>query len=143
MEYAIRPMIIDDYDSVFELWSKTDWIELTDTDEKKPMQMFLNRNPGLSLVVTCGDEIAGAVLCSQDGRRGYIHHLAVYKKFRRQGIGSALVKECLLRLRQVGIWKCNLFIAPENQEAVAFWHYNGFNMLPRFDWMQAIIEVDG
>jgi ribosomal protein S18 acetylase RimI-like enzyme len=142
MEYAIRPMETEDYDSVIALWSKTDGIVLTDTDEKRPMEVFLSRNPGLSLVAYCGDEIAGAVLCSQDGRRGYIHHLAVRKEFRRHGIGSALVRECLLRLRQVGIRKCNIFIVPENWEAIAFWRHNGFNMLPHFDWMQAVIEAD-
>jgi ribosomal protein S18 acetylase RimI-like enzyme len=84
-------MEIEDYDSVSALWSKIDGIVLTDTDEKRLMQVSLSRNQGLSLVAYCGDELAGAVLCSQDGRRGYIHHLAVRKEFRRYGIGSGLV----------------------------------------------------
>jgi ribosomal protein S18 acetylase RimI-like enzyme len=132
-------METEDYDSVIALWSVTDGVELTDSDEKGPMQVFLERNPGLSFVACCGAELVGAVLCSQDGRRGYMHHLAVREEFRRHGIGSALVQECLLRLRQVGIRKCNIFIVPGNQEAITFWQHNGFNMLPRFDWMQAII----
>ena len=136
-------MTIADHSAVLALWRKTDGVVLTDSDEKGPVQVFLERNPGLSLVAYCGDELAGAVLCSQDGRRGYMHHLAVRKEFRRHGIGSALVQECLLRLRQVGIRKCNIFTVPENREAIAFWQYNGFNMLPHFDWMQAVIEADG
>lgn len=107
------------------------------------MEAFLRRNPGLSLVASCGDQLAGAVLCSQDGRRGYLHHLAVRKELRRQGIGSALVREGLLRLGQVGIRKCNIFIAPENEEALAFWQHNGFGMLPNFDCLQATIKADG
>ena len=142
MDFAIRPMDIRDYDLVIALWSRTEGIELTDTDEKAPMQVFLNRNPGLSLVACSGDELVGAVLCSQDGRRGYIHHLAVHSEFRRCGIGSTLVRECLSRLSQVDIRKCNTFIVPGNQEAVAFWRHNGFNMLPPFEWMQAVIDVD-
>jgi putative acetyltransferase len=142
MNYAIRSMDIRDYDSAIMLWSNTEWIELTDTDEKAAMEKFLNRNPGLSLVAYSGDELVGAVLCGHDGRRGYIHHLAVHCEFRRCGIGSALVRECLLRLRQVGIWKCNTFIVPGNQEAIEFWQCNGFNVLPQFEWMQAIIDVD-
>ena len=140
MECSIRPMETEDYDLVIALWSATDGIVLTDTDEKRPMEAFLSRNPGLSLVAHCGDELVGAVLCSQDGRRGYMHHLAVRKEFRRHGIGSALVQECLFRLEHVGIRKCNVFIVPENQEAIEFWRHNGFNMLPQFDWMQAIIH---
>ena len=83
MTYTIRPMETEDYNSVIALWSKTDGIALSDTDEKLPMQVFLNRNPRLSLVAHCGDELVGAVLCSQDGRRGYLHHLAVRKEFSR------------------------------------------------------------
>jgi ribosomal protein S18 acetylase RimI-like enzyme len=143
MEYSMRPMEIEDYDSLIALWSKIDGIVLTDTDEKGPMEAFLRRNPGLSLVEYCGDELAGAVLCSQDGRRGYMHHLAVRKEFRRRGIGSALVRECLSRLGQAGIRKCNIFLLPENEEAMAFWQHNGFDMLPHFDWMQALIKADG
>ena len=135
-------MEAEDYDPVIALWSKTEGIVLTDTDEKKPVEAFLDRNPGLSLVAYCGDRIVGAVLCSQDGRRGYMHHLAVREGFRRHGIGSAMVQECLVRLRQVGITKCNIFTEPENREAIAFWQHNGFDMLPRFDWMQAIIDAD-
>jgi ribosomal protein S18 acetylase RimI-like enzyme len=143
MEYAIRAMEIEDYDSVIALWRKIDGIVLSDTDEKEPMQMFLSRNPGLSLVAYCGGELAGAVLCSQDGRRGYMHHLATDRAFRRHGIGSALVRESLVRLGQVGIRKCNIFTLPENREGIVFWRRNGFRMLPHYDWMQAVIEADG
>ena len=143
MEYAIRPMRIEDYDSVMALWRKTDGIVLSDTDEREPMQRFLSRNPGLSLVAYCKDELAGAVLCSHDGRRGYIHHLATRKQFRRRGIGSALVQESLSRLGRDRIRKCNIFILPENREGVAFWQHNGFRLLPQYDWMQAITDADG
>jgi ribosomal protein S18 acetylase RimI-like enzyme len=106
------------------------------------MQRFLSRNPGLSLVALCRDELAGAVLCSEDGRRGYLHHLATREESRHRGIGSALVRESLSRLGRAGIQKCNIFILPENQEGIAFWRHNGFRLLPHYDWMQAIIEVD-
>ena len=63
-------MTTEDYDAVVELWSNWDGIELSDTDEREPMHRFLGRNPELSLVAHCGNELAGAILCSHDGRRG-------------------------------------------------------------------------
>jgi ribosomal protein S18 acetylase RimI-like enzyme len=72
-----------------------------------------------------------------------MHHLAVGREFRRRGIGSALVRECLLRLGRAGIRKCNLFTLPENLEAAAFWRHNGFTALPPFEWMQTVITVEG
>ena len=142
MDYTIRPMEIEDDDSVMALWRKSEGIVLSDTDEREPMQRFLSRNPGLSLVAHCGVELAGAVLCSQDGRRGYMHHLATSKEFRRRGIGSALVQEALSRLSRAGIRKCNIFIVPDNREGTAFWQHNGFRLLPQYDWMQAVTEAD-
>ncbi len=142
MEYAIRPMTMEDYDGVVELWRSTEGIVLSDTDEREPMRTFLSRNPGLSLVAHLRGELAGVVLCSHDGRRGYMHHLATVERFRCQGIGSALVRESLSRLGQAGIRKCNIFVLPENDQGITFWERNGFRMLPRYDWMQAIAEAD-
>lgn len=142
MEPAIRPMTMEDYQGVMELWRSTEGIVLSDTDEREPMQRFLGRNPGLSLVAHLGGELAGVVLCSHDGRRGYMHHLATAGRFRGQGIGSALARESRSRLAQAGIRKCNVFVLPENHQGIAFWERNGFRMLPHYDWMQAISDGD-
>ena len=137
--YNIRPMLIDDYDSATTLWRNTEGIWLTDTDEREPMQRFLDRNPGLSSVAYAGDELIGTILCSHDGRRGYLHHLAVDKQYRRLGIGSALVQRSLSLLAQEGIVKCNIFIIEENDTGIAFWEHNDFNLLEHFGWMQRVI----
>jgi putative acetyltransferase len=137
MGYTIRSMTIEDHDIVVELWRSTEGIELTDTDEREPMGRFLDRNPGLSLVAECNRQLVGAVLCSHDGRRGYMHHLAVEKDHRRQGIGSRLVQEALSLLRREGIVKCNIFILEFNKTGIGFWERNGFCALAHFGWMQA------
>jgi N-acetylglutamate synthase len=71
--------------------------------------------------------IVGAVLCGDDGRRGYLHHLAVAAACRRQGIGRALVEACLKRLGSAGIPKCNIFLLADNELGEAFWKHNGWN----------------
>ena len=140
--YRIRPMAIEDYERVVELWRGINEIVLSDTDEKEPMLRFLSRNPNLSLVAETDGEVVGAVLCSHDGRRGYLHHLAVDKRCRRQGIGSALVQQCLSLLHREGIVKCNIFVLEHNENGVAFWEHNGFELLPHFGWMQRPITCN-
>ena len=142
MEHVIRAMTIDDYDKVVELWRKTEGIALTDTDEREPMRRFLDRNPGLSLVAEVGDALVAAALCSHDGRRGYLHHLAVAENHRRQGIGTQLVQQCLAQLAQEQIQKCNIFFLEDNERALAFWQHNGFELLPHFGWMQRTMARD-
>jgi ribosomal protein S18 acetylase RimI-like enzyme len=139
LDYVIRSMTLEDYDEVLLLWQNTEWISLSDTDAREPMKLFLNRNPGLSLVVRDGDGLIGAILCSHDGRRGYLHHLAVDKRYRRQGIGSDLVQRCLAALAREGIVKCNIYFLEENEAGMAFWEHNGFKLLPHFGWMQRAI----
>ena len=129
-------MTIEDYDPVVELWRQTEGIVLSHTDEKQPMDRFLARNPGLSLVAERNNEVIGTVLCSHDGRRGYLHHLAVDSRYRHMGLGSELVQECLLRLELEGITRYNIFILEHNESGIAFWEHNGFKLLPHFGWMQ-------
>jgi len=137
--YTVRSMTLEDYDEAVQLWRNTEWISLSDTDARGPMKLFLDRNPGLSPVVHDGDELIGTILCSHDGRRGYLHHLAVDKRYRRQGIGSNLVQRCLAALAQEGIIKCNIFFLEENEAGMAFWERNGFKLLPHFGWMQKVL----
>lgn len=135
----IRCMTIEDYDEVLQLWQRIEGVVLSETDARESMKRFLDHNPGLSLVTHCGDKFVGAVLCSHDGRRGYLHHLAVDKRYRCQGIGTALVQKCSSALAKGGIAKCNIFILEENDAGIAFWERNGFKLLPHFGWMQKAI----
>jgi ribosomal protein S18 acetylase RimI-like enzyme len=139
-EFELRAMTIADHPAVLALWSETEGLVLTDTDEREPMQRFLERNPGLSLVAEIDEALVGAVLCSQDGRRGYLHHLAVAPEVRRRGLGSALVQRCLSLLQREGIARCNIFIVEGNESGIAFWRRNGFEMLPHFEWMQCVLS---
>jgi ribosomal protein S18 acetylase RimI-like enzyme len=139
LEYTIRSMTLDNYNEAVQLWRDTEWISLSDTDAREPMKLFLDRNPGLSLVVRDGNKLIGTILCSHDGRRGYLHHLAVDKRYRRQGIGSKLVQRCLTALAKEGIIKCNIYFLEENEAGMAFWARNGFELLPHFGWMQKTI----
>jgi hypothetical protein len=59
MGYPIRCMTIEDHEMALALWQATEWISLGDTDARELMKLFLDHNPGLSLVVHDGDEMIG------------------------------------------------------------------------------------
>lgn len=126
MAIELREMTIDDYEQVYDLWKSCEGIGLSDADSKQGIERFLKRNPGLSFVAMDGDQIVGAALCGHDGRRGYIHHLAVRHSHRRQGIGRSLVGRCMYSLMRIGINKCHLFVFGDNQDAIAFWERVGW-----------------
>jgi putative acetyltransferase len=121
MQSITREMNIQDYGKVLDIWKSTPGIGLSEADSRESIHRFLSRNPGLSFVAQMDTDLVGAVLCGNDGRRGYIHHLAVVPAFRRQNIGRSLVERCLSALAQAGIQKCHLFVFRENKDGIAFW----------------------
>ncbi len=119
-------MTLADFDAVRRLWQNTEGVGLNESDRRENIALFLARNPGLSRVAVDGDVIVGAVLCGHDGRRGYLHHLAVAKTQRQLGIGKQLVEACLADLARQGISKCNIFLFADNAAGEAFWQHNGW-----------------
>ena len=73
----IREMTIDDYDEVYEMWQITTKRALSKADEKDQMERYLKHNAGMSQVAVVDGKIVGTVLAGHDGRRGFIHHMAV------------------------------------------------------------------
>jgi putative acetyltransferase len=127
-EPRVRILRLSDYPSVYALWKKTEGIGLSESDTREAIARFLKRNRNLSLVATLGGRIVGTILCGHDGRRGYLHHLAVAAAFRRRGLGRKLVNICLEKLNAEGIPKCNLFLFASNTSGKAFWRRIGWTV---------------
>ncbi len=126
MNHHLRALTLADYGAVLRLWRETEGIGLNESDRRENVALFLARNPGLSRVAVVGTKMVGAVLCGHDGRRGYLHHLAVDKTHRKLGLGRKLVEACLADLAQQGIPKCNIFLFADNAAGEAFWKHNGW-----------------
>ena len=126
MAFQIRAMNLDDYDAVLALWRSSEGVGLSAADSRAGIARLLQANPGLSFVAEEDGLVVGALLGSQDSRRGYLTHLAVADGRRRKGIGRALVQACLDAMRQIGIQKCHIFVFEHNQAARAFWKQIGW-----------------
>jgi putative acetyltransferase len=126
MSMQISEMTIDDYDEVVGLWRRCEGVGLSEADSRENIGNYLQRNPGFSFVAREDGRIIGAVLCGHDGRRGFIHHLAVDEPYRRKGVGKALEEKCMARLRSAGITKCHLFIFRDNLDSQEFWEEIGW-----------------
>jgi N-acetylglutamate synthase len=125
-ELRIRAMTPVDYNAVIALWRATEGIGLSEADERGAIAAYLARNPGLSMVALRDEALVGAVLCGHDGRRGYIHHLAVVPAERGRGLGRTLAERCLLGLGALGIGKANIVVYAANGEGQAFWRATGW-----------------
>jgi putative acetyltransferase len=93
----------------------------------------------MSFVAWKGKTIIGAVLCGHDGRRGYLHHLAVAKLHRGNGLGKRLVEAAFSALGQVGITRCNIYLFSNNAEGESFWMYNGWAKRSDLQMLQKVV----
>jgi len=126
MPFEISAMSIDDLEEVLTLWRCTEGIGLNESDSPQQLSAYLARNPGLSLLARLKCSVVGAVLCGHDGRRGYLHHLAVAEGHRHRGLGTSLVRRCLAALESAGIQKCSIFVYAENEAGKMFWLHSGW-----------------
>jgi len=124
--YRIETMKLSDFAAVSRLWRKSEGIGLNESDTRPNIAIYLKRNPRMSFVARKGKTIVGAVLCGHDGRRGYLHHLAVAKSHRGDGIGKKLVEASFTMLRRAGVTRCNIYLFNSNSQGEAFWLHNGW-----------------
>jgi putative acetyltransferase len=130
-QITLRAMQPADYPALWALWHATEGMHLNESDEEGPFVQCLARNPGLSAVAVGADGgLAGGVLCTFDGRSGYLHHLAVTPALRGSGIARALIDFSLDRLAENGVMRCNIFILADNAPGQSFWQHNGWTERP-------------
>lgn len=123
----MRLLKISDYQSIYNLWENTSGMGLRSLDDSEAgIKRFLLRNPKTNFVAVVDEKIVGVIMAGNDGRRGYIYHLAVQNEYRRRGIASALVKECLMALRTEEINKAALVVFSDNKSGNHFWKKLGF-----------------
>lgn len=114
-----------DHAALFALWRSMPGIQLRAEDEYEPFCRYLERNPGLSLLVEAEGGPIASLLAGHDGRRGYLHHLVVAPAWRGRGLASALLAEVLARLAEQGVRKSHVFVLGAAPEALAFWRARG------------------
>ena len=106
----IREMKPEDYDQIYSMWQITSKRALSEADSRQGIEKYLARNPGMSMVAEIDGRIVGTVLAGHDGRRGFIHHMAVMPQFRRHGIGKKLAKAATDKIFEDGIDKIHSLI---------------------------------
>ena len=124
--FELAPMTPADIPEAVAVWAQMPGICLRDADRPEALKKYLHRNPGCSFVARVEGKLVGAALAGHDGRRGYLHHVAVLPPFRRRGIARAIVEHCLTALREQGILKCHLFVEATNVEGKEFWNHIGW-----------------
>ena len=120
---TIRTMTIEDFDQVHALWMTIKGFGIRSIEvSKEGVERFLKRNPTTSVVAEIDNKIVGSILCGHDGRRGCLYHVCVDEKYRRHGIGKAMVVYAMQALKKEKINKVSLIAFTVNDIGNAFWN---------------------
>ena len=90
--------------------------------------MILEKNPSFFLIGKEEDKIVAVVIGAFDGRRGYVHHLAVDPNYQNRGYGKAIIDELMSRFRSKKVHKVHLFIEKNNKKVVDFYAKQGWEV---------------
>lgn len=123
----IRTMTIEDYDQVYALWKTIKGFGIRSMDDSREgVAQFLRRNPTTSIVACEDGRVVGSILCGHDGRRGCFYHVCVDERYRRKGIGKAMVVRAMEELKKEKINKVSLIAFTQNDIGNAFWKTIGW-----------------
>ncbi|MHA1168016.1 MAG: GNAT family N-acetyltransferase [Candidatus Hodarchaeales archaeon] len=126
--YRIRKMEAGDFTEIRDLWEKCG-IKLAKSDEPAELKRMLDHNPGLCFVTIRESDgtIVGAVLGGFDGRRGWVHHLAVDPQEQRKKLGSLMMAELTNQFKRMKVVRIKLEIYKDNLELIEFYKKLGWN----------------
>ncbi len=108
------------YHDIIDLWKRSG-IEVGSSDTKDEIAKILKRNPDLFLIGKEDGKVVAVVIGAFDGRRGYVHHLAIDPNYQKKGYGKMMMDELIERFRKNKVHKVHLFIEKHNKEVVDFY----------------------
>ena len=145
MDIRTRTVTINDYDSIYELWSSTEQSKMALNpvdDSRKGIERYLKRNPSTCFLAYTEDKTVGIVLTGHDGRRAVIHHMCVHPDYRRMGIAHMLIQKAEEALQKEGISKIFGLVFKDNEGANKFWEAEGYTLRTDLNYRNKSLNKD-
>jgi ribosomal protein S18 acetylase RimI-like enzyme len=124
---VIRTVQPTDEDAVVELWQLCE-LAVPWNDPAQDIARKVAVQPELFFVGEIDGRLVATLMAGYEGHRGWINYLGVSPQHRRQGIGTAMVREAERALQALGCPKINLQVRPSNQAVIAFYEQLGFSI---------------
>ncbi len=99
--------------------------------DKALFERFAAKCPELFLVARRGGRLIGYSLAEIDGEEAELVSIAVAPGERRRGVGEALLRAMLRRLRRAGLASCRLSVRTTNTGAIRLYEKLGFQPVRR------------
>jgi ribosomal protein S18 acetylase RimI-like enzyme len=125
----IRKLVIDDYDSMIELWKEAGLSHRPEgRDGRDEVERQIREFGDLFLGAFEDRELVGVILGSDDGRKGWINRLAVHPDHQRKGIALELIRAVESALKERNRKIISILIEPANEESLALFEKAGYSI---------------
>ena len=124
-QLTIRTFTQTDTDRVIEIWQECG-LTVPQNVPATDIQLKTEFQPELFFVAEKASQLTGTIMAGYEGHRGWLNYLGVLPAWRRQGIGTALVRHALEKLKKLGCPKVNLMVRKSNLQVIEFYKKLGF-----------------
>ena len=123
----IRKLTIGDYDKMIKLWERSSLpFKPKGRDSRQEIARQIRENPEFFLGAFEGKTLAGVVIGSHDGRKGWINRLAVDPEYRMQGIAQLLIARMEKSLREKGARIICALVEELNLDSISLFEKLGY-----------------
>lgn len=129
----IRDYQPGDFQQLFSLWQELDMGGAERGDSPEIISQTIEMGGRLLVVEDpASGELIGSSWLTFDGRRIFLHHFGIKKKYQRKGYGMQLAVESLRVIRQKG-YQVKLEVHQDNIAAIRLYEKLGFCSFPGYD----------
>ncbi len=128
LPYRIRDFNPGDFDSLLDLWEKTEMGGAERGDGLEIIKKTLNLGGRLLVMLDGPDGVIGSSWLTHDGRRMFIHHFAIHPDYQGRGLSKQLLEKSLEHCRAIGL-QVKLEVHRENYKALNLYKGYGFKEL--------------
>ena len=122
----VRPYEDADEPAVLALWRDVLPDSAPHNDPATSLRNKLAVERDLLFVAVSDQAVVGTVMGGYDGHRGWVYSVAVEPRWRRRGIGAALLRRLETALAERGCLKVNLQVRAANAGVIAFYEKLGY-----------------
>lgn len=127
MNITIRELRLADYNALITLWEQAGLPYRPEgRDSREEIERQMRQPTSIYLAAETDGALIGSLLCTHDGRKGWINRLAVAPAYRRRGIARRLVEEAERRLSALGIEIYACLIEDWNAASMQFFERLGY-----------------
>ena len=139
----LRMFTMEDYDSLMGLWERAGLPgRPKGRDSREAMGAQMKDDHVMIILAELEGELAGSVICTHDGRKGWMNRLAVTPGHRGQGVARALVEEGERLLRERGFGIVGVIVEGWNGTSMEVFERLGYKRYEDFRYFARRFDPD-